>query len=545
MEECFTKVAPEQFLFAVTAVLIIMLLKYRISAGPKARKYPFWFGLLAGFGLATKMTFLPMLLIPFIVLTGNRNKWLYVMAIIPAFVLFTIPAISGYPHMVYWFLNLGSHTGTYGQGSQGIIDPAMYIHSLMDIVKNNKAMVAVLAMGSLVLFFRFLNTRNQKRSGPGKVFMMLMAVLIAQFASILMVAKHYHNNHYLFPALSLTGFVLLLLYMLIRENAEGKGLNLLKYSSPFVVAVVIGFSLLNIPYLSLAYKGYRMSNQSTDAAVDRLSRDYKDYVKVYYYPTSFNVYSSLRWGNVYSRQYSNDKLMELFPEGLFYNVWDKTFQWWETNITTRDFVRKYGGKILLVGGPLTNEEFIKTEQSGLKLRKLFDSRVQAVFEIDTAQSPMFKGIARNSPAKFSVQTDFETISTDGQWMMSDNGAAFCKNSDIMTDKSRSGKHAIRLPDLDSYGMKYDLQDVKPGNSYELSIWQLGGGQNVFMVASAENPDQFYVQSKGYVETDSKGWRKMILDFDIPQGFKGNKLKVYLWNHGRSIVWFDDFLITGY
>ena len=545
IEECFTKVAPEQFLFTAIAVLIMLLLKFYTSENPNHKKFPLLFGLLAGFGLATKMTFLPILIIPFVVLKGQKNKWLYVATIFPAFILFTLPAAKGYLHMAYWLVNLGTHTGTYGQGDSGFIDFAMYFSALVSITEINKSLIAVMLLSALsLLLFWFIGGKQKRQASKSEV-SILLAVLISQFGSILMVAKHYQSNHYLFPALSLTGFALVFIYLLINKSLAEKLKKAFRFTLPLMVAVVIGFSLLNVPYLTLAYQGYRASNQSTDKTMAGLERDYAGYVKVYYYPISFNECSSLRWGNVYSRLYSSDKLLELFPEGLFFNVQEKSFQLWETNIPATELVKKYGDKILLVGGPRTDYELKAVEDCGLKLKRLFDSRVQAVFEIDKENSELFTGTVHSSPPFWSLQNDFETISPDGQWILSGNGDRFCKNENLSTDKSRSGNHAFILSYTDSYAMAYELKDVKPGDSYEISIWKTANSKDAFLVASSVTSEPFYQQSSGYVETDDKGWEKAKLDIKIPDGFKGNKLKVYLWNHGSGAVWCDDFEIKKY
>ena len=543
MEECFTKIAPEQLLFTTVAILIILLLKFYTSSSPGKLKFSLLFGLLAGFGLATKMTYLPLLIIPFVVLQGQKNKWVYVASILPSFILFTLPAVKGYPQMAYWFLNLGTHTGTYGQGASGILDPATYIRSILEIAGNNVAMLLVMFLSISVLLTAIFISGRLKSALANKEFSMLLALLSAQVGSVLMVAKHYHNNHYLFPALSLTAFVLVFIILLINKYVPVQKLDKFRrLSFPVLAAVILGVSLLNIPYMALAFQGYRLSNQSTDETFARLDHDYKGYTKVYYYPASFNEYSSLRWGNVYSRQYSTEKLMKLYPDALFYNAWDKSFQWWETNIPIREFVKKYGGRILLVGGPRTDEELKMVEQGGLKLNKLFESRVQAVYEIDTTNSALFRDNVHTGPPVWSLQNDFETMDPDGQWILASDGSPFCKNIALVSSKSRSGKYAFELPVIDSYAMEYLLQDVKPGFSYEFSIWKTTGNPAACLVASGGDADPFYQQSTGYVETDSRGWEKVILGFKIPAGFKGNKLKIYLWNHGSSPVWFDDFKV---
>jgi hypothetical protein len=545
MEELFTKVAPEQFLFTAIAILIILLLKFYKSAGPEKIKYPLAFGFLAGFGLATKMTFLPVLIIPFMVLKGKRNKWIYLISIIPSFVLFTSPAISGYPHMAKWFLNMGTHTGTYGQGNAGIIDPKVYFNSIISIVSNNKELTAGMIIALFALLFAFFRRRNRKIKEPNQEFYILLAVLVAQVGSILLVAKHYHSNHYLFPALSLTGIVLVFIYMLINKYLSENNRKLFRSALPVTVAIIIGFSLLNIPFLTQAYNGYRMSNQSTNETMARLESDYKGFAKVYFYPVSFNEYASLKWGNVYSRQYSTEKLMELFPGGLFYDVRDNIFQFWETTIPPGEFLKKYGGHILMVGGPLNDDDLKMVEAGGLKLNKLFGGRIQVVYEIDTAQSAFFRNSIHTGASKKTTSSDFEIFSSDGQWVLSNDGTNFCKSSALTTDKARSPNHSIKLEGMDSYGMEYELVAVKPGDQYEISIWRLSGNKDVFLVASAGTVDPFYLQNSGYVETDNKGWQKVMLDFKIPEGFKGNKMKIYLWNHSNHAVWFDDFQMNKY
>ncbi len=544
IEECYTKVAPEPLLFATIAVLIMLLLKFYTSIGPAKVKFALWFGLLAGFGLATKMTFLPVLIVPVIVLNGRRNKWIYIASILPSFILFTLPAATGYLHMANWFLNLGTHTGTYGAGNSGIIDTSKYFGSLISIAINNKALIIVMLLAVVLLVL--LRFAGQKpKTVKSKEFRILLAIVLAQAGSILMVAKHYHSNHYLFPALSLSGFVIVLIFALLKSKASGKWRRVLEFSMPAAVAAVIGITLLNIPFLTQAYKGYRLSNQSTNETVSILDRDYKGFAKVYYYPVSFNEYSSLRWGNVYSRQYSTQKLTELFPLGLFYNAWDKTFQLWETNIPVTEFVKKYGGRILLVGGPRTPEEYAVVEQGGLKLKKLFDSRVQVVYEIDTANSILFKDAVQAGPRLSTLKSDFETFSADGKWILSDKGTPLCRKEALDASRTRSGTNSIKLAGMDCYGMEYEVTDVRPGDRYEVVIWQQGGSRDVFLVASAGSADPFYVQSKGNVDMDSKGWKKVMLNFKMPPSFKGDKIKIYLWNHGNSPVWYDDFQLTRY
>ncbi len=544
VEELATKIAPEQFLFSSSLLLIILVLKYYSTLDKENKRFAIVFGLLGGFGLATKFTFLPMLIIPFIILRGSRNKIIYLFTIIPSFILFTLPAAPAYKIMIKWFVALGTHTGTYGQGSEGVIDPAQYLKSLVDISTTNKMMIFALLSSFIALLIIYGKKWFQKDSETINATAYILAFFLAISGSILMVAKHYHSNHYLFPELSLTGIVFVFLYLWLSGTLKWKSSKVVSFTPQALVIIFLIFALANIPYLSAAYQGYRMSNQSTNETMARIDRDYPGYVKTYYYPGSFNEMAQLRWGNVYAKQFHADALTKLFPKGLFYFWWEKNFQLWETTIPPAEFLKRYGGKILLIGGPNTPEEIRQVEDAGLKLNKLFEGRIQVVYEIDTALSPFFHNVTKPRATLNVLKTDFETFSDDQQWIMAD-GQKFSNRGSLTTEKPRSGKYSFAMPVKDSYAMEYVLKNIRPGNEYEVFIWRFGGDDESSMVVSAQNSDLFYVKSRGTIEKDAGGWSKIVISVKIPEGFKENMLKVYLWNHSNKPAWFDDFEIDQY
>jgi len=545
VEECFTKVAPEQLLFTAVSVLVMSLIKYSRCQERGTAKYSILFGLIAGFGLATKMTFLPFLIIPLIVLVGKQNKWIYIFSVPLSFVLFTLPAVTVYPQMAYWFLNLGTHTGTYGQGSSGIIDFSQYFSALLQIAINNKALIIVLIVGIITLVYFYGKSSEENQGEEKNMRNQLIAVVIAIAASIMMVAKHYHCNHYLFPAFSIIGYVVVLVIILCSDYFKNQFQSINRFLFPSLFVVITGVALLNIPFLTQAYNGYRASNQSTSEAESRLNTEYAEFSKVYYYPGSFNNFASLKWGNVYARQYNTDKLMELFPEVLFYNTSEKCFQQWETKITPEALLEKCKSKILLVGGPRTDDEFRQVEKDGFKLQKLFEGRVQAAYDIDIENSAIFNTGIKKSNQWWSVTVDFEKISPNGRNVLSSGGTKFCSNSSLSTKKGKSGTSSIALAEFDSYAMDYELTDVRPNDYYEISIWRYGSKKDAFLIVSAGSADPLYLQTDGYSETNTEGWQKIEISVKIPNEFKSNKLKIYLWNHSKSPVWFDDFCITKY
>jgi hypothetical protein len=278
-------------------------------------------------------------------------------------------------------------------------------------------------------------------------------------------------------------------------------------------------------------------------AEDQLNKEYIDYSRIYYYPGSFNSYASLKWGNVYARQNSSEKLMELFPDGLFFNAMDKCFQLWETEITPEALLKKCKGKIMLVGGPRSEMELKQIEKEGLKLKKVFEGRIQVTYEIDIMNSSIFSKAVQKIPPLWTLSVDFENLSNDNKLILSNTGSKFCTNSSLSDEKSKSGKSSVKLADFDSYSMDYELVDVKPGDLYELSIWRYGNKEDAFLIVSAGQSDPLYFQADRYTETNKDGWQKIELTVKITEEFKSNKLKIYLWNHSKKPVWFDDFSIS--
>ena len=544
MEELSTKISPEQLLFTSSLLMIMLILKHYSSVNKENKLFAVVFGLLAGFGLATKFTFLPLLVIPFIVLQGNWHKILYLGTIIPTFILFTLPVAHDYKPMFKWLLSIASHTGIYGQGSNGIINPSEFTQSLIKICLTNLTMLFALLALLLMLILPFVKSRRKyvRIKTPETAY--ILALFLALVGSILMVAKHYYNNHYLFPALSLTSLVFVFIYLWFERISQNKSREILKFSPPALVIVFLVLALTNKPCLTLAYEGYRQSNKSTEKTMARIERDYPGYVKTYYYPGSINQYAQLRWGNVYAKQFYTATLMKLFPEGLFYDVRDNSFKFWETTISPKEFLEKYGNHILLIGGPVNDKDLEMVGKGGLKLKKLFEDRLQVVYELDTDYSTFFPDHNFTEKAAKALNNDFEILSADKQWIMTER-EQFCKASSLTTEKPHSGKYSFSLPGKDTYAMNYELKDILPEEQFEVSVWQFGGDSNAVLVASAANSDLFYKSSNNTGEMDAKGWNKIRLTFRIPAGFKENKIKLYLWNHGEKPAWFDDFELTRY
>jgi len=126
---------------------------------------------------------------------------------------------------------------------------------------------------------------------------------------------------------------------------------------------------------------------------------------------------------------------------------------------------------------------------------------------------------------------------NGSWLDPSN---FENNSNQSSEVIRSGKYSIKLPSSNTFAMGIQLDSIHPGQHYNVSTWRKGGKGRAFVVAASEKQGELYIQNCEFYKTDGKGWDKISLDFSIPSNYSTNKLKVYLWNNGNDVVYFDDF-----
>lgn len=381
-EHIFTKVSPEPVLFIVTAALVLLIFSYYFSINRDEKKYALLFALVGGFGLATKATFLPLILIPFLLLSNLKLRKRFLLFLGLFFIVFTLPAVPQYPHMAKWFLLLLTHTGTYGGGEVGIFNVTEYVGNLVKISFVNPMLSVTLFISALIIFSKLLKStfKSEYKANPG--FRMVTVLAAAQLTGILMVAKHYHANHYLIPELCMTALNLIFIIIYLKEKLPIKYRKAFSYTPILVLMVVLININMNRNYLQAANQGYILSNHDYNRMKQLIENEYKEYVCAYYYPASVNPYSALRWGNVYSRFQHTQAIKEILHEGYFYDVRTYQFSLWETPVATSILRAISNDKLLIIGGPLTEIERVRIEHnSEIKLIEVFRGHAQVVYRI--------------------------------------------------------------------------------------------------------------------------------------------------------------------
>ena len=386
-EHVFTKVSPEPVLLVATAALVLLILSFYYSQKRDGRKYALYFALILGFGLATKATFLPLILVPLLLLDNKMLRKRFLLLTIPFFILFTLPAVPQYPHMAKWFLLLTAHTGSYGEGGLGVINPMQYLKDLFLIFANNPLLTLTLLISVLIIGSSIFRSSFKFDFKNDLKFRIITVLSAAQLAGVFMIAKHYHANHYLVPELCLMATSWVFIYFYLSGKTALKFRKSVALFPVILLMIVASFVLKTKSYLQNANQGYILSNQDYDKMMNLLDTEYKGYTRAYYYPTSINPYSAFRWGNVYSKFKHTAALKAIYPDGYFFDNRTGYFSLWETPVAAVTMNKIAHGKLLIIGGPFDEAERAKIQKNGLKFIKIYQGYTQIIYKVDLSINP--------------------------------------------------------------------------------------------------------------------------------------------------------------
>jgi len=111
------------------------------------------------------------------------------------------------------------------------------------------------------------------------------------------------------------------------------------------------------------------------------------------------------------------------------------------------------------------------------------------------------------------------------------------------DYAHSGMYSAKLQNEHRFGMTINLENLKVGESFEISVWRKATGNSKGeIIVSGED---FFYKKNEVVESGNDGWEKVKLEFFVNKKLEDKKLGVYLYNSSEEPVYFDDFNIVRY
>lgn len=216
---------------ALAVVTLLAMREGRLEAN--RRGFAIAFGVVAGFGIATKVSTLPIFVLPLFLLWGVRPLALYAGVSILSLIVFTLPAAGAYDEMLSWFTRVAMGSQHFGQGAQTVIDFAAYPRAVLKLVSRPVQFAPlIMALIALTLARRRWATAD---AGQRLATRALAGAVLAQVLMVLLVAKH-ADARYMVPGFVLLGLLLALIHRVVVGLGVGSA-RLRRYTWQTVVVI--------------------------------------------------------------------------------------------------------------------------------------------------------------------------------------------------------------------------------------------------------------------------------------------------------------------
>lgn len=310
------RVTPEPLLLCASTLLTCLIgLTLNSNQATNDPKLVKAFGWISGLGIATKLTFLPIIFLPIALFRSIPTLKLYVLYLFGGAFVFTSVFLL-YPKIYYsflrWIFNLFMGTGIYGQGKRTVIDPQKYLSDLGDVVLAQPMYLIIIV---LAIFAYLINCRGLHELH--KHSLLLLGLIVVHFLALGIVAKHPQSLRYLIPSLGLSGVTLVIAILTIKSAySHKKSCNWLLQTS----TIVAGIAMVIFSVNQIAFTIDELQAQKNIFGTEIAKRNKLVEEKYSHCIQAHQDSSTLTFGRFFGLQWSRQstarqKLLETMPLG--------------------------------------------------------------------------------------------------------------------------------------------------------------------------------------------------------------------------------------
>lgn len=393
------RISPENLLPIPVMLLSILILNSIYNVEESKRENSILFGLISAFGLSIKLTYLPLCIIPLVIIKVTKNKIIYFASAFISFFVIALPVTLQINVFWKWIMGLLFHSGQYGKGETNIVKWETVIPGFKYLFHENPILFYIILLLLIMLIAScFFNKQSSRHHFIQRI---SIAVLCAIGLQIAMVCKQFEYRYFIPAVMLLPLSVFLIIELLLPLH-----FSLSKYKIP-----QLAISLLLIIYISkqipviqtLSYDLDQDKLRKTPSWIYMQTLD-KNAVKFlvpnYYWAPSpeYGLLFSYCWSGK-QHAYFKPVLAKLFPNTYIYFSWDKTLNYWNN---------------LPVIEEMNKPVYIYLENENLKESFFSDTKaylpekydlIRTFFNEQTNES-VYRLVANVDPAR---QIDFQTI----------------------------------------------------------------------------------------------------------------------------------------
>ena len=339
------RVDPEPVLVAVGFALMVPLIPMILAKEPAKAPGALAAGAILGFGLATKVTFLPWVAVGALC-TGWKQRFRLIGACLLALFIFLLPILSSLPQVFRWLNAVLTHRGVFGSGPSGPPSSAQVLMNFKALYAAEPSLFYWLCFYSAVLLALQFGVREPEKSLARSIQRLMWAGWVAIVFQIAMALKHFVAARYLVPALVLTALLNGFLVLLFSAPVFRAGLRAaLAFCG---IVLLIGSCWTNVSRL----KQWAMDARRYQDDVSRLAevrQKFRGCAVIGYYSGSGGQYA-LAFGSEYTRGDHGKLLDRLYPDTIYFHNEFKSFSLEPRQAQVRGLL-KQGRCVLMEGGP--------------------------------------------------------------------------------------------------------------------------------------------------------------------------------------------------
>lgn len=314
-------ISAETFLISVIMLLIAYSIKFISVQKISMTNFVMIFAVICGSGLATKITFASLLIIPVVLLDSMKDKFRFIIYTGFSFLIFFLPSISNISYFINWIKNLFLFDGLYGKGKQDVIDFQAFLMNLRNIFSENLIFSIVLLLILFTFLITFQKIKNYGKVEPiAKESKLLSAVFITMLIQIIIVAKHY-SGHYIVPAvmLTVTGLYLCInLYSATGFKFSGK-----TTAGNVYISIIVILILITAFETRFNYQHQITLKENALATIDFAEKVSGEGTLISSYGSSSKSYAlafSTYWAGDNTARYKKI-IHDIYPDDLYYDFW--------------------------------------------------------------------------------------------------------------------------------------------------------------------------------------------------------------------------------
>lgn len=329
--EIIGRISPEQILaLPIIALTVFLIGKSQSGLQQFTNREILLLALITGFGLSIKLTLLPLLLFPLVIVPGWKKKATAISLSLLFFFLLAFPATLQIERFWHWIRDLFLYSGQYGSGEKNVVNLVQLRQNFSQMAGLQPHFTAVFILTVATSVYGLLRYRRHNPLKYGRA-VMATTVLAAILLHALMAGKQYAPR-YIMPAMMYGPLLIFLLGTFISDLIPAKPL---RWGVSLAILLFVGWTLHAqvdvIRYTSEAFKNQIAARKMTREHIATLEPGSLRIIATGDYGSPFPEYA-LRFFTAWAPQSLkaryNDHLAQLYPKTALFNPIDGQLTLW-------------------------------------------------------------------------------------------------------------------------------------------------------------------------------------------------------------------------